>query len=391
MELTRYFGKFGGMFVPETLVAPLQELEHAFIEIKRKPDFQMELDHLLHHYAGRTTPLTHAKNLSALIGRDIYLKREDLLHGGAHKTNNTIGQGLLAKYMGKQRIIAETGAGQHGVATSMIGALLGIPVEIYMGRVDAERQAMNVQRMQLFGAKVHPVDAGTGTLKDAINEAMRDWISRVEDTYYLFGTAAGPHPFPSLVRYFQAAIGQESREQMLARTGRLPDAVFASIGGGSNAIGIFSAFLDDASVQLFAAEAAGKGLTGALHAATLQQGSPGVFHGMHSYFLQDDEGQILETHSVAAGLDYPGVGPEHAHLYETGRAHYLGVTDKEVLDAFELLAKKEGILGALESCHAVALAMREANRFPKESNLLINLSGRGDKDLQTFFSKRESV
>jgi tryptophan synthase beta chain len=369
-------------------VAPLAEIEEAFLELRDDPGFRAELDELLRTYAGRPTPLYHARNLSARVHRDVFLKREDLLHGGAHKTNNTVGQGLLARRLGKARIIAETGAGQHGVATAMVGALLGLAVEIYMGRTDIERQQPNVRRMELFGARVHAVESGAATLKDAINEAMRDWITNAQDTYYLFGTAAGPHPFPRIVRHFQSVIGREAREQVLAATGALPEAVIACVGGGSNAIGIFSAFLDDAGVALLGAEAAGEGLETGRHAATLERGEDGVFHGMRSAFLQDNDGQIAETHSIAAGLDYPGVGPEHAHLRETGRARYAGVTDREALDAFGLLAREEGILGALESCHAVALALREAERFSEGSRLLVNLSGRGDKDLDAV-RKRE--
>ena len=421
---TRY-GEYGGMYVPETLVAPLHEIEAGFLDARADEDFLGEFHGLLKNYAGRPTPLYLAQNLSERCGRRIYLKREDLLHGGAHKTNNTVGQGLLARRLGKSRIIAETGAGQHGVATAMIGAMLGIPVEVYMGAVDVERQQQNVQRMELFGAKLHVVSTGSATLKDAINEAMRDWITHAEDTYYLFGTAAGPHPFPAMVRFFQSVIGTEARQQILQAEEKLPDAVFACVGGGSNAIGIFSAFLDDKPVQLFGAEAAGHGLnSGALepgpsgsgpsavrrnsgsrpevrglkataqqryerdcaagqHAASLQAGTRGVFHGMHSLFLQNSDGQIDDTHSIAAGLDYPGVGPEHVFLQESGRAVYLGVTDEEAVQAYRLLAKSESILGALESCHALALAMREADRFSDDAILVVNLSGRGDKDLET--------
>jgi tryptophan synthase beta chain len=386
--LTTFYGRYGGAYVPESLVAPLQEIEHAFIKCSQDKTFQATLQALLKNYAGRPTPLTHAKNLSKQCGRNIFLKREDLLHGGAHKTNNTLGQCLLAKAMGKTRVIAETGAGQHGVATAMCGALLGLQVDVYMGRVDMERQLPNVQRMQLFGATVHGVDSGSATLKDAINDAMRDWITNVENTYYVFGTAAGPHPFPSLVKYFQTVIGIEARAQILEQTGALPELVVACVGGGSNAIGIFSAFLEDAEVQLLGAEAAGDGIETPYHAATLEKGSAGVFHGMHSLFLQNGDGQITETHSISAGLDYPGVGPEHAHLQESHRAVYLGVTDQEALDCFGLLAKTEGILGAFESCHALAAALREAKRFPENTSILVNLSGRGDKDLATYLEKR---
>ncbi len=389
--LKKYFGDYGGMFVPETLVAPLKEVEQAFIAIQDDDVFQRELQDLLVNYAGRSTPLTHAKNLSKIAGCNIYLKREDLLHGGAHKTNNTLGQALLAKRMGKTRIIAETGAGQHGVATAMAGALLGIPVDVYMGSIDVARQAMNVERMKLFGATVHSVDSGSATLKDAINDALRDWVTNVENTYYCFGTAAGPYPFPSLVAYMQRVIGVEAREQILEMAGALPDAAFACVGGGSNAIGLFSGFLEDDTVQLFGAEAAGEGLSSHKHAATLLKGDLGVFHGMLSKFVQDADGQIAQTHSVSAGLDYPGIGPEHVLLQEKERVTYLGVTDEEALNAFELIAKQEGILAAFESCHAVALAMREAKRFSKDANLLINVSGRGDKDLESYVRLRGAV
>lgn len=382
MQLNTRYGKFGGYYVPETLMQPLLEVERGFIAAQQDPAFQSELNSLLRDYAGRPTPITHARNLSKQAGRDIYLKREDLLHGGAHKTNNTIGQCLLARFMGKQRIIAETGAGQHGVATAMVGALLGIPVEVYMGKVDVERQQPNVKRMQLFGAKVHAVESGSATLKDAINDAMRDWITHVDTTYYCFGTAAGPHPFPQLVRYFQEVIGREARAEFLEKVGRLPDAIVACVGGGSNAIGLFSGFLDDKAVAIYGAEAAGRGVETEYHAATLGKGRPGVFHGMYSYYLQNAEGQITETHSVSAGLDYPGVGPEHSHLHETGRVKYLSVTDREALDTFGLLARQEGILGAIESCHALALALR----LPGLGPVLVNLSGRGDKDLDNYFA-----
>ncbi len=385
--LNDYYGEYGGAFVPESLVAPLKEIEQAFITAQADTTFNQKLDDLLMHYAGRPTPLTFAENLSKQIGRKLYLKREDLLHGGAHKTNNTLGQALLAKHMGKTRLIAETGAGQHGVATAMTGALLGLPVEIYMGEKDVQRQASNVARMQLFGAKVHAVNTGTATLKDAINEALRDWITHVENTYYVFGTAAGPHPFPALVRHFQRIIGLEARAQMEKQAGGQPTAAFACVGGGSNAIGLFSAFLDNEHVALFGAEAAGKGLASKQHAATLNAGSSGVFHGMHSLFLQSDDGQITPTHSISAGLDYPGIGPEHAHLHRTGRVKYQGITDTDALDAYRLLAQQEGIIGALESCHALALALKCAADFPQEACLLVNLSGRGDKDLDTYLKQ----
>lgn len=389
--LNKYFGDYGGMFVPETLVTPLKEVEQALVAIQDDVGFQREFQNLLLNYAGRPTPVTHAKNLSKHAGCNIYLKREDLLHGGAHKTNNTLGQALLAKKMGKTRMIAETGAGQHGVATAMAGALLGIPVDVYMGSVDVARQAMNVERMKLFGATVHSVDSGSATLKDAINDALRDWVTNANNTYYCFGTAAGPYPFPSLVAYMHRIIGVEAREQMLTITGALPDAAFACVGGGSNAIGLFSGFVDDERVQLFGAEAAGEGLSSAKHAATLLKGELGVFHGMHSKFVQDIDGQIAQTHSISAGLDYPGIGPEHVLLQEKGRVTYLGVTDEEALNAFELIAKEEGILAAFESCHAIALTMREAKRFNRDANLLINVSGRGDKDLECYVRLRGAV
>lgn len=336
MQLNSRFGQYGGCYAPESLMRILKEVESGFICAQKDEGFQAELKDLLSNYAGRPTPLTHARKLSHTLGRNIYLKREDLLHGGAHKTNNTLAQCLLAKYLGKQRIIAETGAGQHGVATAMVGALLGIPVEVYMGAVDVARQGPNVQRMKLFGAKVHAVESGGATLKDAINDAMRDWITHADDTYYCFGTAAGPHPFPTMVKTFQRVIGDEARAQILERTGALPEAIFACVGGGSNAIGLFTAFVDDADVAIFGAEAAGLGLETQHHAATMQKGSSAVFHGMHSLFLQNEDGQITEPYSISAGLDYPGVGPEHAHLQHLQRVKYLGVTDEEALQAFEL-------------------------------------------------------
>lgn len=377
----------GGMYVPEPLVAPLSEIAEAFARYRRDETFNEQLDDLLSRYAGRPTPLYLAKTLSERLGRRVYLKREDLLHGGAHKTNNTVGQGLLAHTMGKTRLIAETGAGQHGVATAMAGALFGIPTEIYMGQVDMERQAMNVHRMKLLGAQVHPVRSGTATLKDAINEALRDWIAHPDDTYYLFGTAAGPEPFPEIVGHFQAVIGIETKGQILEQAGRLPDAVVACVGGGSNALGIFSAFMDDTNVALIGAEAGGDGQR---HGASLGRGARGVFHGMRSYFLQDEDGQIAEAHSIAAGLDYPGVGPAHAKLHESGRATYHAVSDDEALAAFEMLARAEGILPALESSHAVALVTRMSEQLaPDDGVIVINLSGRGDKDLHTVLEKRQ--
>lgn len=390
MKLDTRFGDFGGVFAPESLIQILQEVEAGFIDLQTNDAFQAEFKDLLKNYAGRETALTHAKTLSAKLGRDIYLKREDLLHGGAHKTNNCIGQMLLAKHLGKSRVIAETGAGQHGVATAMIGAMLGLEVEVYMGAVDVERQAPNVARMTLFGAKVHSVTGGSATLKDAINDAMRDWITNAEDTYYCFGTAAGPHPFPRMVRYFHEVIGREARSQMLEQTGSLPDAVYACVGGGSNAIGAFSGFMDDESVALVGVEAAGHGLASGEHAATLTLGEMGVFHGMESLFLQNKDGQIQEPYSMSAGLDYPGIGPEHVHLKETGRATYVSATDDEAIDAFELLSQEEGIIPAFETAHALAAVMRDAAQYPEGSKILINLSGRGDKDLESYMKIKES-
>ena len=388
MKLSTRYGRYGGVFAPEALMKILTEVETAFIETQEDFNFQKELKDLLRNFAGRETPLTHAKNLSKRLGREIYLKREDLVHGGAHKTNNVIGQCLLAKYLNKKRIIAETGAGQHGVATAMVGAMMGLSVEVYMGQIDIERQASNVARMKLFGAKVHSVTSGSATLKDAINEAMRDWMSHAEDTYYCFGTAAGPHPFPVMVKKFQEIIGIEARAQILEQAGRLPDVVYACVGGGSNAIGIFSGFLEDKNVLLVGAEADGEGIQTGRHAATLQCGTPGVFHGMESYFLQDADGQIIEPHSISAGLDYPGIGPIHPYLKESGRAIYLGATDEEALEAFEILSREEGIIPAFESAHAVAVALRDGLSRKEGSILLINISGRGDKDLNNYMKLR---
>lgn len=389
MQLETRFGQFGGMYVPESLVSVLEEIELGFINATKDKNFLEELNNLLVNFAGRETPLTYVNYLSELTGCDIYLKREDLLHGGAHKTNNCIGQLLLAKYLGKKRIIAETGAGQHGVATAMIGAKLGLDVEVYMGAVDVRRQKQNVERMKLFGAKVHAVESGSATLKDAINEALRDWITYAENTYYCFGTAAGPHPFPRLVRFFQEIIGREARAQILKQANSLPDAIIACVGGGSNAIGLFSGFLDDETVDIYGAEAAGHGLETEEHAATLTKGEAGVFHGMQSLFLQDKDGQIKEPYSISAGLDYPGIGPEHAYLKETKRAQYFAVTDKEAMDAFELLSKKEGIIPAFESAHAVSLALKLAKKYPN-GKMIVNLSGRGDKDLESYWQYLEN-
>ncbi len=380
MQSLGFFGAFGGVYVPELLMPALQELESAFLEASADTTFMQEFQHLLAHYAGRPTPLYEAKNLSKLWGARIFLKREDLLHGGAHKTNNAIGQALLAKRMGKTRLIAETGAGQHGVATAMAGALFGMKTEVYMGATDMERQQPNVYRMKLLGATVHPVEVGSKTLKDAINEALRDWVSNLNDTYYLIGTAAGPHPYPTLVRFFQQVIGEEAHQQILAQAGQLPDYVVACVGGGSNAIGIFQGFRQT-SAQLIGVEPAGLGLETEHHGAVLAKGTPGCLHGMKSLALQDTDGQVRETYSIAAGLDYPLVGPEHAHLQVTGEATYESATDQEALTAFRILAETEGILPALESCHALAYAKHLAGKCSSEQMILINLSGRGDKDL----------
>lgn len=375
------FGTYGGIYVPETLMPALEELESAFVRIQSDQVFLSELQDLLKNYAGRPTPLYRAGNLSRKWGAEIWLKREDLLHGGAHKTNNALGQALLAKSMGKSRIIAETGAGQHGVACAMAGALFGMKTEVYMGEVDMERQQPNVFRMRLMGTEVHPVKSGSRTLKDAINEALRDWITNLENTHYLLGTVAGPHPFPSLVKFFQKIIGDEAREQMLLREKHLPDYVVACVGGGSNAIGIFTAFLPDSSVELIGVEPAGKGMHTGKHGAVLSKGTPGCLHGMKSLVLQDAEGQIQEAHSIAAGLDYPSVGPEHAYLRDEGRATYVTVTDEEALSAFMELSQGEGIIPALESSHALAYAKALAAGKGKGKRILVNLSGRGDKDL----------
>ncbi|HEY9731585.1 MAG TPA: tryptophan synthase subunit beta [Drouetiella sp.] len=381
MKTLGYFGTFGGVYVPETLMPALEELEAAFLVAKEDKGFMGELGNLFRDYAGRPTPMYYAKNLSRLWGADIFLKREDLLHGGAHKTNNALGQALLAKSMGKTRIIAETGAGQHGVACAMAGALLDMQTEIYMGEVDIARQQPNVQRMKLMGATVHPVTTGSKTLKDAINEALRDWITNLGDTHYLLGTAAGPHPFPTLVKFFQSIIGREARQQFFERYQTLPDYVIACVGGGSNAIGMFSAFLDDEGVQLIGVEPAGHGLSSTKHGAVLSKGKPGCLHGMKSMVLQDDDGQIIEAHSVAAGLDYPSVGPEHAHLQEIKRAKYVSVDDREALAAFNELSRREGIIPALESSHALAYAKKLCLELKPGNRVLVNLSGRGDKDL----------
>ena len=378
-----WFGEFGGRFVPETLMHPLEELNEAFERAIRDPQFHAELGGLLREYVGRPTPLYFARRLTEYFGgAKIYLKREDLAHTGAHKINNTIGQALLTKRMGKPRVIAETGAGQHGVATATAAALLGLECVIYMGELDMERQRLNVFRMKLLGAEVVPVRSGSRTLKDAINEALRDWVTNVRTTHYILGSVTGPHPFPKIVRYFQSVIGREAKQQILEREGRLPDFVVACVGGGSNAIGIFWEFLPYERVELIGVEAAGKGLETGEHAASLCAGTVGVLHGAKTFILQDEDGQIRDTHSISAGLDYPGVGPEHAFLKATGRASYVAVTDDEALEAFELLAKLEGILPALEPAHALAYAFKLARQLPKEAIILVNLSGRGDKDVE---------
>ena len=383
-----HFGPYGGIFVAETLMEPLDELRVAYEHYLKDPDFLAELDADLQHYVGRPSPIYHAERLSReLGGAQIFLKREDLNHTGAHKINNTIGQALLAKRMGKTRIIAETGAGQHGVASATVAARLGLECVVYMGEVDVARQEANVYRMRLLGAEVRSVSSGSKTLKDALNEAMRDWVSNVDDTFYIIGTVAGPHPYPAMVRDFQAVIGRESREQMLAMTGRLPDALVACVGGGSNAIGLFHPFLDDSGVAFYGVEAAGDGIETGHHAAPLCAGTPGVLHGNRTYLMEDRDGQIVETHSISAGLDYPGVGPEHAWLKDTGRASYLAVTDDEALDAFHRLTLTEGIIPALESSHAIAHAINMAPQMAQDQILLINLSGRGDKDMHTVASR----
>ena len=374
------FGKYGGQYVPETLMEALLELEEAYTVISRDPAFSRKLAALQAEYAGRPTPLTFCPNASRELKCRIYLKRVDLVHGGSHKLNNTLGQALLAQQMGKRRLIAETGAGQHGVATAIVGAALGMPVEVYMGEVDCRRQALNVFRMELMGAKVIPVKSGTRTLKDAINEALRDWVANVLTTYYLIGSVVGPHPYPLMVRDFQSVIGREARKQVLEREGRLPDTIVACVGGGSNAIGIFYPFMDD-DVELVGVEAGGKGVATGEHSATLCAGEAGVLHGTLSYLLQDENGQVLPTHSVSAGLDYPGVGPEHAMLKDSGRVTYDTADDQEVLAAFSFLSRTEGIIPALESAHAVAWVMRNAGRFDRDDIVIINLSGRGDKDV----------
>jgi tryptophan synthase beta chain len=379
-----HFGIYGGRFAAETLMEAIDELGAAYNKLKNNPEFQHDFDNDLRHYVGRPSPLYHAMRWSReLGGAQVYLKREDLNHTGAHKINNTIGQALLAKHMGKKRIIAETGAGQHGVATATIAARLGLECVVYMGSVDVERQAPNVYRMKLLGAEVSPVTSGSKTLKDALNEAMRDWVTNVDDTFYCIGTVAGPDPYPAMVRDFQTIIGREAKEQCLELTGRLPDALVACVGGGSNAIGLFHEFLPDLDVDIYGVEAAGYGLETGKHAAPLCTADPGVLHGNRMYLMADENGQVIETHSISAGLDYPGVGPEHCFLKDTGRANYVAVTDDEAMTAFHALTRIEGIIPALESSHALAYAMKLAPTLDKDKNIIVNLSGRGDKDINT--------
>ncbi|HID79177.1 MAG TPA: tryptophan synthase subunit beta [Aquifex aeolicus] len=379
-----YFGDFGGRFVPETLMDALEKLDEEYKKAKNDPKFWKTYEYYLREYVGRPTPLQFAERLSKYVGgAKIYLKREDLNHTGAHKINNTVGQALLTLRMGKKRVIAETGAGQHGVATATAAALFGLDCVVYMGEEDARRQALNVFRMELLGAKVEVVKKGSRTLKDAINEALRDWVTNVETTHYIIGSVVGPHPFPEIVRDFQSVIGKETKRQILEKEGRLPDAIVACVGGGSNAMGIFYPFIEDGKVRLIGVEAGGRGLESGQHAASLLRGSVGVLHGMKSYFLQSEEGQILTTHSISAGLDYPGVGPEHAWLKESGRAEYASATDEEALEGFKLLSKTEGIIPALESAHAVIKAVKIAREIGKDGIVVINLSGRGDKDVRS--------
>lgn len=386
-----HFGPYGGMFVAETLIPPIQELNSAYRQYMDDPEFLAELDADLKHYVGRPSPLYHAERWSReLGGAQIYLKREDLNHTGAHKVNNTIGQALLAKRMGKTRIIAETGAGQHGVATATVAARLGLECVVYMGAVDVARQALNVYRMKLLGATVVAVESGSKTLKDALNEALRDWVTHVDNTFYIIGTVAGPHPYPAMVRDFQAIIGREAKQQCLEMTGRLPDALVACVGGGSNAIGLFYPFIDDDAVKMYGVEAAGDGIATGRHSAPLSAGRPGVLHGNRTYLMEDEDGEIIETHSISAGLDYPGVGPEHAWLKDTGRAQYVNITDDEALEGFHALTSMEGIIPALESSHAMAYTMKLAPQMAKNDIIIVNLSGRGDKDMHTI-AQREGL
>ena len=384
------YGRYGGKYIPETLIPAINELEDAYIKIRNNPKFKRELNYYLQNYAGRPTPLYFAKNLTDYVGgAKIYLKRENLLHGGAHKTNNCLGQCLLAKKMGKKRIIAETGAGQHGVGTAMAAAVLGLKAEIYMGSIDIERQKLNLFRMELLGAKVHSVNSGTKTLKDAINEALRDWITNVKDTYYLIGSVVGPHPYPMIVRDFQRVIGEEIKSQLKDISTRSPDALVCCVGGGSNAMGTFFPFLDDDTVSLYGVEAGGLGIRTGKHSATLKVGSEGILHGMRTYLLQDEYGQINDTHSISAGLDYPGVGPQHVHLKNIERAEYVTCNDNAALDAFFKLSRLEGIIPALESCHAVSYAMKLAKKMRADQNIIVTLSGRGDKDIDQVIKFRK--
>jgi tryptophan synthase beta chain len=375
------FGQFGGFYVPEVLIPALEEMETAFYKFYKDPQFVADLDTLYNDYAGRPTPLYYATRFSELVGFKVYIKREDLLHGGAHKINNCLGQGLLAKYMKKTKLIAETGAGQHGLAASMVGALFGMQTKIFMGSIDVERQSVNVHKMRLCGAEVISITNGTCTLKDAINEALRYWTSNVADTFYLFGTACGPHPYPTIVKHFQSCIGTEARKQCLEKLGRLPDIVTACVGGGSNAIGIFSGFINDKNVKLVGVEPAGKGIKTGKHAAPLNAGKVGILHGTKMYLMQDSDGQILDTESISAGLDYPGVGPEHCLLRDNKRAEYVAVEDNAVLEIFDIFTKCEGILPALESSHSLAWVYSQKNKLPADTVVVVNLSGRGDKDV----------
>ena len=383
-----HFGPYGGIFVAETLMPAITELNQAYQRYLNDPEFIAELDADLKDYVGRPSPLYHAQRWSETLGgAQIYLKREDLNHTGAHKVNNTVGQALLAKRMGKTRIIAETGAGQHGVATATVAARLGLECVVYMGAVDVARQALNVYRMKLLGATVVPVESGSKTLKDALNEALRDWVTNIDNTFYIIGTVAGPHPYPAMVRDFQAVIGREAKQQCLDQTGRLPDALVACVGGGSNAIGLFYPFIDDTSVKMYGVEAAGDGVATGRHSAPLCAGRPGVLHGNRTYLMADDDGEIIETHSISAGLDYTGVGPEHAWLKDIGRAQYVNITDDEAMEGFHALTRQEGIIPALESSHALAYAIKLAPTMRKDQIIIVNLSGRGDKDMQTIMQR----
>ncbi len=391
MKAKGHYGIYGGQYVAETLMGPLDELERAYAEAKADPEFGREFEGILRDYVGRESPITHCRRLSEhLGGAQILLKREDLNHTGAHKVNNTIGQALLARRMGKRRLIAETGAGMHGVATATVAALFGMQCEVYMGAIDVKRQAPNVQRMEMLGAKVNAVSEGSATLKDAMNEAIRDWVTNCDDTFYVIGTVAGPHPYPEIVRDFQSVIGREARAQMLARYGRLPDQAIACVGGGSNAMGLFAGFIEDAGVKLVGVEAGGRGIATGEHAASINGGRVGVLHGAKTYLIQTASGQVIDTYSVSAGLDYPGVGPEHAYLADTGRAEYPVICDDEAIGAFDLLCRFEGIIPALESSHALAEAIKRAPHLPKDTLLLVNLSGRGDKDMENINSYRKA-